>query len=294
MKTHLFKINHLQGKQKVKDILKYIEGRSTKQKNKTVGGFVNRIEELQFQTINGADCALVNFVKLRMEHGPGKGGISAKTKGFDLQDDEGFSEETAALFDFDSGHVIVEYNHHGARATVLCLYLALLTDNVSGFEFLPCLDDTVIEQLANLEILSKIEVKLAPKKIDPDDKKRVRSIESALDFAEVADAPSITITLGGLPGNSATLGESARQLVTGLLKILKADEKLTKNSDRALKTLKVIGKEDEYDPSIALDLIRGKVCGVHDVVAGPDRRLPIDGRWRALKKDRKRWDDIIQ
>lgn len=264
-------------------------------RNREIEGYTNRIEQVEFENHNGSSIALVNFVKLRMTHGPGKGSLSGPTVGFDLSATEGFAEETAALFDLDHHHLIVEYNHHGARSTMLANYLGrIFPDSNNIFEVLPCLDDQVMMKLASLETLSRFELKAAPKKLGPNDKHLLSSLNSSFDFAERVGAPTISIILGGEPGKKADLGDQIKNLISRMTPILRRDSELEREKDKVFRTVKVTGKESEEEPALLLDLIRGKVFGSHEIAPGPDRRFPLPERWRALKRDHARWAQIIR
>lgn len=295
MKTHLFKLNNLSGGIAVGDLLEDVEKMSLVDRNRDIEGHANRIEAIEFLKHDGADCALVNFVKLRMEHGPGRAGLDEATRGFDLDRGEGFAEETAALFDLDHSHVIVEYNHHGARATALKSYIEEIRPNDEvELELLPCLDETVWAQLGRCKTLSKMEIKVAPAKLRPADKTQFPDLLSVVEFAADCDAPSITVTLGGLQGARATLGQQTFDFIKKLVGILRRDELEQVPADKALRTFKVVGKDSDRHPAVELDLIRGKVCGIHEIEAGEDRRFPVADRWEALKKDHVRWSKAIR
>lgn len=295
MKTHLFKLQRVDGTRSIKDLLDYIHLKDLGDRNRNINGHENRIEDLLFLTNDGVDCALVNFVKLRMDHGPGRGSLDEPTESFRLKKSEGFAEETAALFDLTYNALIVEYNHHGARASALEDYLTRIIPTMDDrFEFLPRLDDRVMQKLGRMQTLSKMEVKVAPRKLTDGDKHKLLSISQALNFAEAADAPSVTITLGGLPGMGAILNDKAWAVLNALTDRVAEDDALADERDRAVKTLKVVGKERADSAPELLDLIKGRVYGEHELIAGADRRYSRDDRWEALKKDHLRWRKLIR
>ena len=124
MKTHLYQIAHLMDDTKLEDTLRLLESKSLLDRNLDLEGYPNRIEDFKWITSDGSSCVLINFVKLRMTQGPGRASLKSSTKGFGMRKDEGFAEETAALFDLTHNHVVCEYNHHGARSTALEKYLS--------------------------------------------------------------------------------------------------------------------------------------------------------------------------
>lgn len=295
MKTHLYQYQQLEGKADMKTLLVALDKTKLIDRNRNINGHENRIESIEFGAHDGADCAMVNFVKLRMDHGPGRAGRGERTKGFDLSKNEAFAEETAVLFDFSYNHLLSEYNHHGARVTALQDYLNRIIPDLSHrHEILPRLDEDVMRKLSKLKTISKFEVKIAPKKLTPADKRSALSVMGALDAAEIFDAPSITITLGGLPGNPAKLSEKIMGVIGKFVKIVEKEDSLSEDSERGIKTLKVAGRERPKDSPELLDLIKGRIFNEHDLTAGPDRRFSWDDRIEALKRDHFRWRKIIR
>src|SRR5712671_1150043 len=68
---------------------------------------------------------LCDFVKIRMDHGPSKAGLTQPAKGFELKNDEGFGEETAFLWDSTNDWCVIQYNHFGVRPSAIAEYLSL-------------------------------------------------------------------------------------------------------------------------------------------------------------------------
>lgn len=292
MKTHLYKIRQISGADTIDNLIEEINGRELEDRNSSIEGYTNRIEDIQLRRHIRSECVLVNFVKLRMNHGPGKGSLQRRTTGFNLHSTEGFAEETAALIDLTHGFLICEYNHHGARATMLGTYLERVKDvSDNKFEILPCLDDQVMRKLANLEEISRFELKVAPGKLSVEDKHCLPGINSSLDFAERAGAPLVSIALSGGPGKS-TLNGAVRSLVNRLASLVHMEGR--RPADQPIKTLKVAGREPDEDQTLLLDLVRGKLLGEHEIAPNNDRRFPVQARWDALLNDHYRWQNIIR
>ena len=66
----------------------------------------------------------LDFVKWR-EHGPGHLRVGQPITGFavDVEQGDGFGEETAMLFDAQTGFLVVQYNHFGPRALSIADYI---------------------------------------------------------------------------------------------------------------------------------------------------------------------------
>ena len=295
MKTHLYRIERRDGTDDIEELLFQLEQKTLQQRNRTLEGYTNRIEQVQFEEHDRTRCVLVNYVKLRMDHGPGRAGRNRPTQGFNLAQDEGFAEETAAPFDLEHDHVIVEYNHHGARASSLCDYLgAIGPEGRNLFEFMPCLDQQVYERVYRLQKLTRVEIKVAPHRLTPLDKQEMRSLSAALDFGETADAPMVEITLSGIRGRRPGLGDVVKDTVRKLIEVIGRDETIEQERQRAVAALKVTGKEHERLAAQMLDLVKGRVYGEHELVAGGDRRFSLEDRWNALRRDHLTWRNPIR
>jgi hypothetical protein len=295
MRTHLYKIQRLDGETSLKDLLTKLKKRELLDRNRNINGFENRIEDIKFVTNDGVACALINFVKLRMTHGPGRGSLAENTRGFDLEGHEGFAEETAALLDLEHNHAVIEYNHHGARYAALEDYLSRINPDLGNrFELLPCLDDEAMRRLQRMQTLNKIEIKVAPGKLTSKEKHGIPLLNKALDIAEVADAPALTLTLGGLPGVRARLNDALWPVLNALVDRVRHDDTLGHERERAIKTLKVTGKEAENLGAELLDLVKGRVYREHELTPGPDRRFSLDDRWSALCRDHIHWRRAIR
>jgi hypothetical protein len=296
MKTHLYKIQRLHGNQSVKDLLTHLATLTQLQdRNRLLDGFDNRMEDLIFEDHDGAECVLVNFAKLRMNHGPGKASRNSPTTGIEMDDGFGFSEETAALFDLTHGHVIIEYNHHGARWTAMGEYLDRIQPTAGNqFELLPCLDHDAALRFSRLTIVSRVEAKIAPIFLSEDDKQHLPSIKGVLDFAEMAEAPVISVALGGLQGQKVSLSDELKRTINGILALVSRQQRSEGATAKPVGALKVSGKENQHMATQMLDLVNGRVFGEHTLTAGTDKRFAMEDRWQALRSDHLTWRNAIR
>lgn len=58
---------------------------------------------------------LMDFVRLRYNHGPGRASERRPVKGFDMANGDGFAEETAMLYCPKHGMIFSQYNHFGVK-----------------------------------------------------------------------------------------------------------------------------------------------------------------------------------
>ncbi len=87
-----------------------------------------RIEKLTTRS-NDAACEtykLVDFVKFRDTHGPGKASRIHALSDIDFAPDEYFGEETAALYVPETRWFLVQYNHYGVRSSAMAAYFSRL------------------------------------------------------------------------------------------------------------------------------------------------------------------------
>src|SRR5690606_763530 len=138
----------------------------------------------------------LDFVKIRTDHGPGHVGRSVAVKGFQFEDDEGFGEETAAIYDPATDYILVEYNHHGVRAAAIQEYLSeydVSANNV--YDFLPKLDDQVERKLRDQAITKKVAFSLDLGRMTAEDRSEGRSLADAISYGRSIGAEKMKIEI---------------------------------------------------------------------------------------------------
>lgn len=235
---------------------------------------------------------LLDFTKIRFEHGPGKAGRAAAIEGFELGADEGFGEETAALYDPAHAVLLVQYNHFGVRAGTIQQYLSLYNyeaEVIRSYELLMRMDDNAEIRYANKQLIKKLHFKIAPPKMTRGQRQGNVSLGRSLDVSDSLGAESIEIVVTSGRRTEATLNtQGVRALVQRLLPMRGAD-------DPVLTKLEVAGRETPADPTDVLNLIAPKLeFSFPDLVLGDDLRYTQRSRWDGLLRARQGWAQVIR
>lgn len=285
MKVHLFKIKLKNKGSDLKALFKSIQSES---KLRDRIKLIDQVELRADYIEKKGRLWLLNFAKIRNSHGPGRIGRDSELKGFDFDEDEYFGEETAALFDIKYGYAIIQYNHHGVKAAAISKYLSSYDTSLGIFlTLLPKYDQDVERRFLNQGLTKKLSFAIDVTKLNQQDRKKGKSLASALDFGEGknADKIKIEISVSGRKSESLTKISNSIKYLRGLVKSSK--ESVTK--------LEVTGKESADSLTEVLDLLGQRLFLEHNNLSvGADLRLPKSSRLSALLKSHKSWKDIIE
>lgn len=229
---------------------------------------------------------LLDFVRLRYDHGPGRASSHAPIAGFDLAPDDGFGEETAMLYVPQSKHLFIQYNHHGTKQGALVSYLAMVNpDRVYGFEISPSLDPAVEAKLLRSDRFSRFEMSIAPGLLSAEMRNEGVAVAQALRATDGFSAPHVTVTL--------SVGHSKASLATAAVRdAINFVRRAVNAHDGAVSSASVIGKSvDDVDAKAeVLDLIAPrKKWEFTDLELGLDRRYTQQSRFRALERAYMGW-----
>lgn len=243
-----------------------------------------RIDEIQRKTIgvNKIEVFLMDFIRIRMAHGPGRGGLHTPIRGFDLDEDEGFCEETGAMYIPSFNVFIVQYNHAGIKGNRMIDYLSdYYHSRGTNYRLEPILRQNIRARLRSKEICTKIELKLRPDLITDEERKENLSVQGAIAAAEASGAAYVAITLGS---------DRNRALDSNMFKksIDWVWAKLA-NQPEAIKSARISVKDSEHDPAEVLDLIKCRPYIKIEIAHGSDKRFPRKDRWDALIHSFDEW-----
>ncbi len=108
IKVHLFKVNKTESSAPFETVLEMIGGNDALHARiRTVNKVELRIEAIQ----RHEHFWLLDFVQIKMDHGPCRASRDSGVTGFDFNAEEGFGEETGALYHPNSGYILIQYNH---------------------------------------------------------------------------------------------------------------------------------------------------------------------------------------
>lgn len=103
-----------------------IIGMTPEKRDIVVGGHDMKMEQF-VPKYNDENLFLMDFTK-RRKVGPGRASRKSITQGFKVEDDEGFGEFTAALYDPAAKKILVQYSQYGPRYGNIAKYISDLSD----------------------------------------------------------------------------------------------------------------------------------------------------------------------
>jgi hypothetical protein len=295
MGVHLFHVVQLDGAPPLAHLLETVRLDTLPNRLKNVANGQIRLEHIAPPNTesNPTRFWLLDFTKLRFEHGPGKAGRSSPIEGFDLTDDEGFGEETAALYDPQSCYMIVQYNHHGVRAGAIEEYLSAYVHDaqrVVAYQLRIKLDDTADVRLAQKQLLKKIHFKVAPAQITTAHRNSNVGLGRALDFNDGYAGDDLEIIISAKRGRFLNFSSSTR-LINKLKNLVTIGEA---NADPIVSKFEVSGKTDAAARTDAINMLSPKLeVTVDQLQLGTDRRYTLISRWEAVKRARNGWSAFI-
>lgn len=242
---------------------------------------------------NATPYWLVDFTRLRFEHGPGRANRHDPIQGFDLAGDEGFGEETAALYDPGTGYMLIQYNHFGVRAGAIQEYFSVFSGALArSYEFRVKMDESSEIRLAQKHILKKIHFKVAAAKMTAQQRQAGVSLSRAIDLSDALHGETIEVTITSARGQGGALQFNGLQSMIDTLRNLVFQGALS--GTPVVEKFEVVGKNTPADRAEAIDMLTPKVEQVVDgVVIGADRRYTRDSRWHALVRARNGWATLL-
>ncbi len=285
MKVHVFYVKAHDKSGNFEDLLTQIIDDKLSLRVRSVGFTDMRIEDLKQE--NG--LWFIDFGKFRNQHGPGKASPQKPVEGFVFEENEVFCEETACLYIPDTGHLIVQYNHHGARVAKIQEYLNIYDSNNSyTFELLPKYDESTERKFKNRAATKRIEFEIDPRFLNESDKVAGTALAQALDLGQQSQGEKVTLSI------SAGLSKKnfLNSFIDKTAEILK--KKAGANPDGVTKLR--VGVLENLDGRIeTLDLIAQRL--VHefsDIPLGRDLRFPRTERYKALERASNGWKNILK
>ena len=255
MKIHAYKVVP-RGQFALGDVLEHISGLSLEERLRTVAEGDIRLEAGN----RAGRFWTLDFGGIRPD-GPGRASRLRPIVDFEMNEDEGFGQETAALYNTQSGFMTLQYNHFGPRHGRIQGYLfrfaRLLaglaedvpTDDDHGFTLVPVLKRDAIERLNDANVIKNIDVQVFVPGILHADAARRRSFSAILNHPIFGNVESFQFRLAAprRRGESLDVNE-LRRLATELLGL--GDD---------VSTLQMTIKEAEEDPSEPLDLLDARL-----------------------------------
>ncbi len=285
LKVHAFKVETARNSSPLAGILQRIlDETALRNRIKTINTIDMRADAVE----NRAGIWLMDFVRFRGDHGPGKVGRDSEIEGFDFQPGESFGEETAALYDPGNEYILIQYNHFGIRAGAISDYLSIFFDNEeNSYTFKPKYDPEVEAKLRRQRIDRRLEFAIDMSRLSAHDRELGTPLRQALGFGREAGADHIEVVV-------SVKGEGTRSLARTSRGILDRLKNLQVRNADALSKLKVAGKENSDSVMETLDLIAQRLLFQYGVMPGPDLRYPREARWSVLERARSHWRGVLR
>lgn len=229
---------------------------------------------------------LMDFVKIRMDHGPAKAGEGLPVTGFELETNEGFGEETALLWDSSNDWCILQYNHYGVRASAIAEYFSLYVHDAPVNLILhPKIDDNIHSKIRAKRLVNKLSFSVAAKEISDADYDNGASLGSATKILKRTDADHIEITITAR--RKSRLDVDLPDFAKWLMHLGGSSEGSPVSSAHAT------AREDDDSKQEVLDLLHHRIVTEEDILPGIDKRYSMKDRFDALHRAHGAWKHLM-
>lgn len=272
----------------VEKLIDRIDKEPHERRIRVVGHTEVRLEELE-RTEDG--YYLMDFVRFRFESGPGRADRKKKIQGFHFAPGEGFGEETAALYDPSTRHMVVQYNQHGVRSGRIAEYLSNIDDNpVNQYELEPRFEPHIEHRLARKHIVRAFRFRVSTRHLHKVDRDAGASLTDTLKLGDHFGAETIDVMLRASRAkrsNSLDLSEF-RRAWRWLQHRMGFDE-------HSVDAVSLIGKDDADSKAEIINLLGHRLKETFtDLAPNDDLRFPIEQRWSALLRARSGWEKVLK
>ncbi|MEK6382682.1 MAG: DUF6731 family protein [Burkholderia gladioli] len=297
MGVHLFQLRTAEGTPRLEPFLREMEQHELTSRLRDIGGQEVRLESIVAPHTEDNDTPywLLDFTKLRFEHGPGRASRIAPIAGFELEEDEGFGEETAALFDARHRAMLIQYNHHGVRSATIEHYFNLyVPDAPRGYELILRMDDAAEVKFARKQILTKLHFKISPPRMSPAQRHAGVRLARALEMNDDLRGANIEVVISAGRSHNAMLNiQHVHRIIEPLRRLIAEDAH--RDHDHIVQKLEIEGKDDALAQAEAISLLTPKLeQRIAGLELGGDLRYTRRSRWDALLRARNGWRAQIE
>ena len=246
MKIFLYKI---EGMVSMEDTVRDIYSRAMQDRIRRVSDYDMKMEELVEQKVSGGSVLFMDFCKHR-DSGPGLAKKNAKTKGFDLNEDESFGEMTAVLYDPKTAFVAVQYNHHGPRSGAIAAYISQFQPE-ERVSFLPRIEEDIADKIDKKRYNNELSVSYSAAIFSKSNEARGLFPDMAALGSFGDNIGKVKITVRKASGKSAKMQNQEPFLRRVLRMIDGGNEMIT--------SAKVTGSMTEEDKPEVLDILNARI-----------------------------------
>lgn len=284
MKVHAFGLKRNNNSGNLEDLLKKIRSDELAKRSRTVGQTVIRLDHVDYSD----GVWFFDFGRFRDKHGPGKASRTTPVRGFNFGKGEVFCEETACLYDPATRHVLVQYNHHGARAGKIQDYFNFYDNNNFNFELLPKYDESVEQRFQNRAATRKVIFEIDPRFLTEKDREKGTALTQAVDLGKQSQGQKVELVISAGKSRKNNLGVFVDKTIEALKK------KAGNNPDGITKVQ--VGMLDHLDSKMeVLDLLEHRLVEeFDDIPVGSDLRFPQQERYKALMRALNGWKSVLK
>ena len=253
-------------------VLQAIAGKALGDRERQVAKKIMFMEEYD---VDG-DFHQLDLTQRRRTHGPGHSRPGLQTVDFNLGQDDGFGEQTCAVWHAPSRYMAVQYNHYGVRPSAIRDYLSMFGSAVAGeavnLEMEPQLNTDTYERLGASPIHARLQCGFDSKSVVPTEgmAKLGVPLQRIMEIRDSTDAVNIEVTVS-LGRRSGTGRYDADGNLRSLNILSTVRQALGMNPSKLVAAVK-----SEDGPMEILDLLEHRQV---DEVADGDLRLTGGRRW---------------
>ncbi len=242
---------------------------SIPKRNAEINKYTVRWEEISIQP----RYIMGDFVKLRLDILPLKGGVDSKSMPLNLRLSEGISEPFAFLFDTQSSILVTQKNRYGASVSMFIEYVEKLGAVGEMIEIFPVLSKEGIQKLRQMDDVRTVSYKIAKPTQAEVDFDSNDSVDSAISTMRDVGGETIEVRItSGRKRKSLTLRNIAR-LAGNLLGGKTTGSAVVKKFEISGYTN---GHRDEFD------LIKEQLRATQEVPIAQSRSLSYNDRKNAI------------
>lgn len=191
-----------------------------------------------------------DMVKIRLDDFPPKTKINGEQEDVELDDDEGFGESTAFIFDSNINVLIMQRNRTAVTESGFAKYFTEKGRTSSAILLNPILKDNALERIENLSEYRKFEITLSDTNSLSGQAKIGHTLSKMVDYSNIFNGQkvSIIVSMGHKRGSLTNIKTLARNLI-----------ELSSNCYGNVEKVQISGKEGSGDPIEIIDLLEFKV-----------------------------------
>lgn len=160
MNVYHYSVNALGETPSLENTLQALQGLPLDERAATCGSQKVRLETIErSESIGGEILWELKFSRIRDSNWPGVATSSSEAQDLELDADQYLSEETFAVFSETRGRIVVQYNHHGVRASRIQEYFQILSGcSGAAYQFLAALNSDALAKFQSKQFVTNVDV----------------------------------------------------------------------------------------------------------------------------------------